>query len=76
MIFLAFVFLLPFDIISELVGAIIVVLIFAILYELLKTARELLMYYDLQQIQRKLPPYQRVECREKLIMDDNDTISA
>lgn len=76
MIFLAFVFLLPFNIISELVGAIIAVLIFAIFYELLKTARELLMYYDLQRIQRKLPPYRRVESREKLMMDDNDTISA
>ena len=63
-----------FNVISELVGAIIVVLIFAILYELLKTARELLMYYDLQRIQRKLPVYQRVESREKFMMND-DTIS-
>ena len=61
---------------SELVGAIIVVLIFAILYELLKTARELLMYYDLQRIQRELPGYRRVESREKLMMDDNDAILA
>ena len=59
--------------ISEMVGAIIVVLILAILYELLKTFRELLMYYDLQRIQRKLPVYRRSESREKLMMNDTET---
>ena len=58
---------------SELVGAIIVVLILAILYELLKTGRELLMYYDLQRIQRKLPVYRRSESRENLMMNDTET---
>ncbi len=51
------------------------VLIFAIFYEFLKTARELLMYYDLQRIQRKLPVYRRVESQEKLMMNDSDTVS-
>lgn len=60
---------------SELVGAIIIVLIFAILYELLKTARELIMYYDLQRIQRKMPVYQRVDSKENLMMNDSDAVS-
>lgn len=50
-------------------------LVFAILYELLKTARELLMYYDLQRIQQTLPVYRRIESREKLMMDENETMS-
>lgn len=57
----------------ELVGAIIVVMVFAILYELLKTVRELLMYFDLKRIDKKMRILRRISSsssRENLVTDD------
>ena len=39
---------------AELVAGVIVVVLFAILYELLKTIRELLMYFDLKRINKNM----------------------
>ena len=65
---------LPLPLPSELVGAIIVVVIFAIFYELLKTVRELLMYFDLKRIQKNLVTHRRLnrsDSKEGLIMNDS-----
>lgn len=58
---------------AELVGAIIVVLIAAILYEFLKTVRELLMYYDLRRIQQSFAKQRRMRSisKENLIKIDD-----
>lgn len=57
---------------ADLVAAVIVVVLFAILYELLKTIRELLMYFDLKRINKNM----RVLRKSSFINSSTENIMA